>query len=84
MTLLCRDSGLPSVPQDIVVPHLKKLSMKSISSPYAMQILIGLDRIEIAFACDTDHDQHGIASIQLLSDIHSQPCPLIVNRDDQY
>lgn len=31
------------------------------SSPYAMQRLIGLkDRFEIAFACDTDHDRHGI------------------------
>src|ERR1700733_4956648 len=31
------------------------------SSPYAMQRLIGLkDRFDIAFACDTDHDRHGI------------------------
>jgi phosphoglucomutase len=31
------------------------------SSPYAMQRLIGLkDRFEVAFACDTDHDRHGI------------------------
>ncbi len=33
------------------------------SSPYAMQRLIGLkDRYEIAFACDTDHDRHGIVT----------------------
>lgn len=31
------------------------------SSPYAMQSLIGLkDRYDISFACDTDHDRHGI------------------------
>jgi len=33
------------------------------SSTYAMQRLIGLkDRFEIAFACDTDHDRHGIVT----------------------
>jgi phosphoglucomutase len=33
------------------------------SSPYAMQRVIGLkDRFEIAFACDTDHDRHGIVT----------------------
>ncbi len=33
------------------------------SSSYAMQSLIGLkDRFDIAFACDTDHDRHGIVS----------------------
>jgi phosphoglucomutase len=33
------------------------------SSPYAMQSLIGLkDRYRIAFACDTDHDRHGIVT----------------------
>jgi phosphoglucomutase len=31
------------------------------SSAYAMQRLIGLkDRFDLAFACDTDHDRHGI------------------------
>jgi phosphoglucomutase len=43
------------------------------SSPYAMQSLIGLkDRFDIAFACDTDHDRHGIVtrSIGLLSPNH--------------
>jgi phosphoglucomutase len=33
------------------------------SSPYAMRRLIGLkDRFEIAVACDTDHDRHGIVT----------------------
>ena len=33
------------------------------SSRYAMQPLIGLkDRFDIAFACDTDHDRHGIVT----------------------
>ena len=33
------------------------------SSPYAMQRLIVLkDRYDVAFACDTDHDRHGIVT----------------------
>ncbi len=33
------------------------------SSPYAMQRLLGLrDRYDVAFACDTDHDRHGIVT----------------------
>jgi phosphoglucomutase len=33
------------------------------SSPYAMQSLIDIkDRFDIAFACDTDHDRHGIVT----------------------
>jgi phosphoglucomutase len=33
------------------------------SSPYAMQRLIALkDRFEVAFACDADHDRHGIVT----------------------
>ena len=33
------------------------------SSKYAMQRLIGLkDRYDVAFACDTDHDRHGIVT----------------------
>ncbi len=33
------------------------------SSPYAMQRLIDIkDRFDIAFACDTDHDRHGIVT----------------------
>ncbi|MGC1817160.1 MAG: phosphoglucomutase (alpha-D-glucose-1,6-bisphosphate-dependent) [Casimicrobiaceae bacterium] len=35
------------------------------SSPYAMQRLLDLkDRFDIAFACDTDHDRHGIVTPQ--------------------
>lgn len=43
------------------------------SSPYAMQRLIGLkDRFDIAFACDTDHDRHGVVakSVGLLPPNH--------------
>ncbi|MGB7757367.1 MAG: phosphoglucomutase (alpha-D-glucose-1,6-bisphosphate-dependent) [Salinisphaera sp.] len=33
------------------------------SSPYAMQRLLDIkDRYDIAFACDTDHDRHGIVT----------------------
>src|SRR5262245_51687795 len=33
------------------------------SSPYAMRSLIGLkDRFDVAFACDTDHDRHGVVA----------------------
>jgi phosphoglucomutase len=33
------------------------------SSPYAMQSLIGRrDQFDVAFACDTDHDRHGIVA----------------------
>ena len=33
------------------------------SSPYAMERLIGLkDKFKISFACDTDHDRHGIVT----------------------
>ena len=33
------------------------------SSPYAMAALISLkDRFDVAFACDTDHDRHGIVT----------------------
>jgi phosphoglucomutase len=43
------------------------------SSPYAMQRLIGLkDKFDVACACDTDHDRHGIvaASAGLLPPNH--------------
>jgi phosphoglucomutase len=43
------------------------------SSPYAMARLIGLkDQFDIAFACDTDHDRHGIVtkSVGLLPPNH--------------
>jgi phosphoglucomutase len=33
------------------------------SSPYAMQRLLAIkDRFDVAFACDTDHDRHGIVT----------------------
>ncbi len=33
------------------------------SSPYAMQRLLALkDRYDVAFACDTDHDRHGVVT----------------------
>jgi phosphoglucomutase len=33
------------------------------SSPYAMQRLLGLkDKYDVAFACDTDHDRHGVVA----------------------
>lgn len=33
------------------------------SSSYAMQRLIGMkDRFDVAFACDTDHDRHGVVT----------------------
>jgi phosphoglucomutase len=35
------------------------------SSPYAMQRLVAMkDEFDIAFACDTDHDRHGIVAPQ--------------------
>jgi phosphoglucomutase len=43
------------------------------SSPYAMAGLIALkDRFDVAFACDTDHDRHGIVarSVGLLNPNH--------------
>jgi phosphoglucomutase len=43
------------------------------SSPYAMQRLIGMkDHFDVAWACDTDHDRHGIVarSVGLLNPNH--------------
>ncbi len=43
------------------------------SSPYAMASLIALkDKFDVAFACDTDHDRHGIVapSVGLLNPNH--------------
>ena len=43
------------------------------SSPYAMQRLIGLrDKFDVAWACDTDHDRHGVVarSVGLLNPNH--------------
>lgn len=46
------------------------------SSPYAMQSLIDMkDKFDISFACDTDHDRHGIVtkSVGLLPPNHYLP-----------
>jgi|SRR5450631_26632 len=46
------------------------------SSPYAMQRLLGLkESFELAFACDTDHDRHGIVtkSAGLLATLDAAP-----------
>ena len=46
------------------------------SSPFVMKNLVGTkDRFDIAFACDADHDRHGIVtrSAGLLPTNH--PCP---------
>ena len=43
------------------------------SSPYAMATLIGFkDRFDVAFACDTDHDRHGVVtrSVGLMNPNH--------------
>jgi phosphoglucomutase len=43
------------------------------SSPYAMHSLVALkDRFDVAFACDTDHDRHGVVakSVGLLPPNH--------------
>ncbi len=33
------------------------------SAPYAMRSLVGLkNKFDVAFACDTDHDRHGIVN----------------------
>ena len=43
------------------------------SSPYAMASLIALkDKFDVAWACDTDHDRHGIVarSVGLLNPNH--------------
>ena len=43
------------------------------SSPYAMQRLIGMrDRFDVAWACDPDHDRHGVVarSVGLLNPNH--------------
>lgn len=50
------------------------------SSPYAMQRLLDIkDRFDIAFACDTDHDRHGVVTARagLLSP--NQYLPVMIN-----
>jgi len=58
------------VVSDIVDPTFRFMTLDwdgrirmDCSSPDAMQRLIGLkDQYEVAFACDTDHDRHGIVT----------------------
>jgi phosphoglucomutase len=63
--------GLPiTVASDVVDPTFSFMSVDwdgkirmDCSSPYAMQRLITLkDRFDVAWACDTDHDRHGIVT----------------------
>lgn len=59
-----------SVVNDVVDPTFRFMSVDwdgrirmDPSSPYAMQRLLDLrGKFDIAFACDTDHDRHGIVS----------------------
>jgi phosphoglucomutase len=59
-----------SVVSDVVDPTFRFMTLDwdgrirmDPSSPYAMQRLIGLDApYDVAFACDTDHDRHGIVT----------------------
>lgn len=63
--------GIPlTVVSDVVDPTFRFMTVDwdgkirmDCSSPYAMQRLIGLkDRFDVAWACDTDHDRHGIVA----------------------
>ena len=69
-----------TVVSDIVDPTFRFMTVDwdgkirmDCSSPYAMRRLIGLkDRFDVAWACDTDHDRHGIVakSVGLLNPNH--------------
>jgi len=63
--------GVPiTVVSDVVDPTFRFMSVDwdgkirmDCSSRYAMQRLVGLkDRFDVAWACDTDHDRHGIVT----------------------
>jgi phosphoglucomutase len=73
--------GIPlTVVSDVVDPTFRFMTVDwdgkirmDCSSPYAMQRLIALrDRFDVAWACDTDHDRHGVVarSIGLLNPNH--------------
>ena len=59
-----------TVVSDVIDPSFRFMTLDwdgrirmDCSSPYAMQPLIGMkDRFDVAWACDTDHDRHGIVS----------------------
>jgi phosphoglucomutase len=61
-----------SVVNDVVDPTFRFMTVDwdgqirmDPSSPYAMQRLLGIkDRFDVALACDTDHDRHGIVTCQ--------------------
>ncbi|HEY7393235.1 MAG TPA: phosphoglucomutase (alpha-D-glucose-1,6-bisphosphate-dependent) [Gemmatimonadaceae bacterium] len=69
-----------SVVSDIVDPTFRFMTLDwdgkiriDCSSPYAMQRLIGMkNRFDVAWACDPDHDRHGIVakSVGLLNPNH--------------
>ena len=69
-----------TVMSDVIDPSFRFMTLDwdgrirmDCSSPYAMQPLIGMkDRFDVAWACDTDHDRHGIVSrsIGLLNPNH--------------
>ena len=69
--MIAEHYGVPiTVVSDEVDPTFRFMSVDwdgkirmDCSSPYAMQRLIGLkDRFDVAWACDTDHDRHGIVT----------------------
>jgi phosphoglucomutase len=70
-SLISERYGLPlTVVSDAVDPTFRFMTVDwdgkirmDCSSPYAMQRLIALkDRFDVAWACDTDHDRHGIVA----------------------
>jgi phosphoglucomutase len=69
--LIAERYGMPlTVVSDVVDPTFRFMTLDwdgkirmDCSSPYAMQRLIALkDRFDVAWACDTDHDRHGIVA----------------------
>jgi len=69
--LIAERYGIPlTVVSDVVDPTFRFMTVDwdgrirmDCSSPYAMQRLIGLrDQFDVAWACDPDHDRHGIVT----------------------
>lgn len=69
--LIAERHGIPlTVVSDVVDPTFRFMTVDwdgrirmDCSSPYAMQRLIGLrDQFDVAWACDPDHDRHGIVT----------------------
>jgi phosphoglucomutase len=70
-SLIAERYGMPlTVVSDVVDPTFRFMTLDwdgkirmDCSSPYAMQRLIALKgRFDVAWACDTDHDRHGIVA----------------------